>query len=57
MFKPIYEWTKQDLVAALLAWDAEFNDGAAAEYMDMEFTELRDEVYARGIFETHLGKQ
>jgi hypothetical protein len=58
MFKPIYEWTKQDLVTALLAWDAEFNDGASAdEYMEMEYTELRDEVYARGIFETHLEKQ
>jgi len=58
MFKPIYEWTKQDLVNALLAWDEEFNDGSSVdEYMEMEYAELHDEVHARGIFEDHLGKQ
>lgn len=58
MIKPTYDWTKQDLIDALLAWDNEFCDGDISDnYAEMDYGKLHDEVYARGIFETHLGKQ
>lgn len=58
MFKPIHEWTKQDLIDALRNWDTEFCDGDISnDYAEMDYNKLHDEVYARGIFETHLEKQ
>lgn len=59
MFKPIHEWTKQDLIDALRNWDFEFwcDGDTSDEYAEMDYGKLHDEVYARGIFETYLGKQ
>jgi len=58
MIKPIHEWTKQDLIDALCNWDTEFCDGDICnDYAEMDYSKLHDEVYARGIFETHLEKQ
>jgi len=57
MFRPIHEWTKQDLIDALIAWDKENSNDDGQIYTMQDYADLHHEVYARGIFETYLEKQ